>query len=743
MKIKILLLSFALSLSLFSLAQKSNPQWMYLAQYENITTLAEDSFNIWVGTTTGLIKIDKATEQKVVYNMVNSDIPINYITKLFVDHNQNLWLANREQKLVKYNGQTWTEYDYLDTNTNNYHYKNIEAIAEDNNGNMWFSTYKMGVVKYDGQQFIHYTKYHDIIDDKDMPLRDNYAIETDSVNDIWMGVFAGIATYHHQGYWSDLGNWNAWNGIPAGEITVLKNDKNGLLWAASRSSGVVYPSIPGGEISYHDATGWHFVPDPNHYISAVNDISSDNSGNLYAATSGSGVLQYDGSQLTRLTYSNAIIKSHFTSSVLYDSQGTLWIGTDKGLYKRNGNSITRVKMPSTNLENNYLSGRYEKKDGTVYLQYTYNVKYQMLSVRSKIFKVSGNDTIEFLNPTQDFIDFQYEDSLGNIWGNVDWQYPLIKLYDTTIQAITIASGMNPNPGQIYNISWDKTKKLFWLGTQNGLFTYSPNNNMWAKKGNFMNSTYPGQILSVFVDSTGYVWAGSVLSGPAKYQNNQWISLNYSWTMFNKTINEIVEDKQHNLWFFAVNDPSIGRYTGSAWNVYNDMNAPLSYESISGFDFDKNNSLYVCQQNSDIRVFNGAHWDSALVINSNLDSYIKNVFVDNNNNIWFTGNGVTIYNPDGIVLSNQSPQHQHKLQKQIAEVFPNPSTGKLNIKPQGNSGVKEMVLYNIQGKIILQRDFIKPNKGIITLNIGEITPGIYVLYIKTDSGIQNSKVIISR
>jgi len=214
-------------------------------------------------------------------------------------------------------------------------------------------------------------------------------------------------------------------------------------------------------------------------------------------------------------------------------------------------------------------------------------------------------------------------------------------------------------------------------------------------------------------------------------------------MFNKTIVDIIEDQQQNLWFVDYYDQTIGRYNGNSWRVFNKQNAPFSYETISPLAFDKNNKLYLCQFNSGIRTFNGYHWDSAKVINSYVDTYVRKIYIDKNDNIWFSGNGITVYNPNGIVLSNQGTQSQHNLQKQIAEVYPNPATDELNVRTTGKAGVMKIVLYNMQGQAVLKREFINSNKGIITLNTGKITPGIYVLYIETGSGVQNSKVIIGR
>ncbi|MGE5352711.1 MAG: hypothetical protein ACM3P0_11550 [Acidobacteriota bacterium] len=64
--------------------------------------------NKWIGTNAGLFKFDGQGMTK--YNTGNSGLPGSYVRSVAVDPQGNKWIGVDEGKLVKYEGQNWTEY---------------------------------------------------------------------------------------------------------------------------------------------------------------------------------------------------------------------------------------------------------------------------------------------------------------------------------------------------------------------------------------------------------------------------------------------------------------------------------------------------------------------------------------------------------------------------------------------------------------------------------------------------------
>ena len=70
------------------------------------------------------------------FNVGNSPLPSNFVTRLFVDRSGALWVLPHEQGLLKYDG-TWTTYNTGNTGLSS---NDVECIAQDDNGVYWIGT---------------------------------------------------------------------------------------------------------------------------------------------------------------------------------------------------------------------------------------------------------------------------------------------------------------------------------------------------------------------------------------------------------------------------------------------------------------------------------------------------------------------------------------------------------------------------------------------------------------------------
>ncbi len=733
-KFILLLFSIAILSPSLATAQAYHPQWMYKYKGNHINSLVEDSINIWVGTQNGLIRINKTTNNKTFYNCLNSDIPINKVRKLFIDHNQNLWLSDKKDHLAKYDGQNWTFYKV----SNNNESWRIEDIKEDANHAIWVSTNQHGIIKFDGQNRTYFQSFEDSgYSYPHFILKYNYALAFDKNNNLIASTFLGIAKYSSAGKWTFRDNIDATHEIPAGDITVMKTDNNGDIWAGSVYYEAIAPDFGGGDVSKHDNTGWHIIHTP-HNISHVTDLSFDNNNTVYIATMASGVLKYDGSQLSALTYpNNQSIHTANVSAVLYDHNGNLWIGTANGLYKMTANNLTKIKTTDNDVQANWFISMFQKKDGTYYTQHSYIKKVYFYETFDKLYKITPTDTVGFYHKRFGGVNIKYEDPNGSLWGNT--MRSLVKITDTTIQYLYADTNILPRNARIFDISWDNVHNEFWLATQIGLISYK--NGQWQFHGGFMGGNK--EIYSVFADSTGCVWVGTYYNhGIAKYKNNQWITQNFSWGMYNKPITHIFEDKHHNIWFVDPFNAILGKYKNNIWTIYNQNNSPLSGQlNISGIDCDSNN-VYV-NLGSKVVAYNGNSWDTLPLINEKLSNNdVNNIFVDNNQNIWFMEykGGVTIYNPNGIILSTPKPA-KLPISKNTFKVYPNPSADNITIISTIKAKQITVSILDIQGKKLIEKTIDNTYHNPVKINTKNLLPGVYIISLETNDNREFEKLII--
>lgn len=104
--------------------------------------VADSLGNIWFGTSSGLIKYNKSTGMKT-YNTFNSNISSVFVYDLFVDKQNNLWMAYNSDKISIFSNETFHNFslkDYSKFNT-------YGGIAVDDNKDVYLGTYGNGLLK--------------------------------------------------------------------------------------------------------------------------------------------------------------------------------------------------------------------------------------------------------------------------------------------------------------------------------------------------------------------------------------------------------------------------------------------------------------------------------------------------------------------------------------------------------------------------------------------------------------------
>jgi hypothetical protein len=73
-----------------------------------------------------------------------------------------------------------------------------------------------------------------------------------------------------------------------------------------------------------------------------------------------------------------------------------------------------------------------------------------------------------------------------------------------------------------------------------------------------------------------------------------------------------------------------------------------------------------------------------------------------------------------------------------ELFPNPTKDQFNVRVQ-NASLETVTVYNVNGQLVNLTENI--NSNLLTLPVNEFAPGIYMVQIKTDKGVENRKLVI--
>jgi len=73
-------------ISLLSFSYAQTPQWINYTCGNNVYSLDDESNDLWVGTTGGLVKLDKATGIPTFFNKSNSDLSDNDVRAIAILH---------------------------------------------------------------------------------------------------------------------------------------------------------------------------------------------------------------------------------------------------------------------------------------------------------------------------------------------------------------------------------------------------------------------------------------------------------------------------------------------------------------------------------------------------------------------------------------------------------------------------------------------------------------------------------
>ena len=171
--------------------------------------------NLWIGTFNGLSKFDG--EVWTNYNTSNSDIPSNIVYAIEIDKFGNKWIGTKDG-LSKFDDINWTTFNI------NW----ISSIFIDNQDNIWIGTYGQGVYKYNNENWTNYTVFNS-------GLPTNWAIELvmDEKGNLWVGTDdRGLAKFNGDS-WVTYNTTNS--NIPGNDVMSIMIDKSGSKWVGTNN----------------------------------------------------------------------------------------------------------------------------------------------------------------------------------------------------------------------------------------------------------------------------------------------------------------------------------------------------------------------------------------------------------------------------------------------------------------------------------------------------------------------------
>ena len=458
---------------------------------------------LWVKSTTGIVYYSDAPY--ATYTTFGQVLNQTVLSMLFVKN--KLWIGYEMNGANCYDiyGKLIGQYGKDQTSKFNIGSNRVRKIYEDQKGRIWFGTYN-GIAVLDNDLIYYYTdkNTHGLMHSS------IYDIFTDSKKGIWVSTWSGTLSYANP-YDNVFENINSINGLSNNVVSSI-TEWNGLVLIGTEGGGLNSYNPSKQQINKHTLNP-SFNDEQN-----VKALEIDNNNALWVATFNDGLwfvpnfdqngfpvkarkvlqggfyhLTKEGNYIWAASYYNGLYKidskslqfenfrgeasntktihTNHLRTLMLDSEGGLWVGTQTGLCYRKGGSDTFTRFPSYATDSNSLNGN------QIYSVFEDSYHTVWIGSSSGLSRFNKQDnTFTHFIPNHGIVGYEIygitEDSQKHLWISTDKGITEFDLQGKTSRNFNQADGLQGNqfnPGAVFRSAHGK----IYFGGPNGLTFFYP------------------------------------------------------------------------------------------------------------------------------------------------------------------------------------------------------------------------------------------------------------------------------
>jgi ligand-binding sensor domain-containing protein len=281
-----------------------------------VMCVLKDSFgNLWFGTSGG--GVSKLSSERFIHYTAIKGVFGTWVYAILQDSSGLMWFATSEGGVTTYDGQLYKRY----SERNGFTASKIKCMAQDAQGNIWLGTISDGVYMYNGKTFRHFNNRNG--------LSSNFInyILIDKNGSVLLATAGGgvscLRPSKNNTY--AVKNIRPRDGLASDRVNTLIADDAGNIWAGTAGKGV-------SRVRFSEKDGTYICENgiikelSNH---TVRCSASDYHG-LFFGTADAGLIAYDGKSVFSITKRQGLSSNNIYSCI-FDAEGNLWVGTDKGI----------------------------------------------------------------------------------------------------------------------------------------------------------------------------------------------------------------------------------------------------------------------------------------------------------------------------------------------------------------------------------------------------------------------------
>ncbi len=516
------------------------------------TCLAQDKMgNLWVGTLGGLSRYDgKAFTNYTVRN----GLPSNVVRAVSADSSGNIWIGTLHG-LSQFNGKTFINYPIGQQQVSSGQY--IQAMHD----TVWWLTRKevyfvtKGKIKYyatpgapgainallaekDGlwlaKEDVVYHQYGNRLDSFKLPVEPGYKppavhrIFRDRDGVIWLPSGRGLFKIE-----KDVLSAHSLPGMPAPLIPFafsVTQDRSGALWFGTLNGAVKMTGAGLEHYNKHNGLCDNFI----------NDIVTDEEGDVWMASDGQGIFRFSGTQFTRLDESMGLPSAQ-VMSIASNQRDSLFLGTyDAGLYIFKDGKVSTLSFPN-------------QIPSIACLYYTTKGKLWIGTRGLGLWSYDRGIFRQYVAPDRHFPSNQihslYEDRRRRLWIGFDMGAMVLE-NDTfkTILPTAASDSQQVYAGKtpVYSFLSLADDKIL-MATEAGLLLYHAGEVSKFQTNTLLDSS--GVHVHCFIVQGKYIWMGSSDYGVVRYNTETGKArvINKSNGLRSDFIYNIIDDNDGNIW----------------------------------------------------------------------------------------------------------------------------------------------------------------------------------------------------
>ncbi|MDR2824275.1 MAG: response regulator [Prevotellaceae bacterium] len=492
---------------------KFNKQLSDLLNSKFVSLLYRDKLqNLWIALETGGLYCYNSAADTMQFFDSQSGLSSNYVSAIAEDNSGNIFIGTLTNGLNIYNTSTKT-LKFIPLSDSELLIRSLYFLK---NGNLLIGTDGQGlkiylpanqsISSYDAnalQMDLSNGKVHSILQDRD--------------NNLWLGLFQkGVVFLPHAS--NSFQYWGArqWRNNPIGDGCVMSIfvDSEGVTWVGVDNEGIYGIDHSGGQIAHFTKTAspnsvsnivvsiteddeknlW--IGSYTHGLAKVNKktgyasyiqqlagqkvyfVTQDRDKNILAATYGAGmfIINPKTNEIKQLESSKTETNNLYTdelfndwiNTILYDSDGYVWLGHYKGLsvYSPQKNTFINFLNKNNLLPNTVVLCLHESRDGQIWIGTT-----DGLFVFNKKMEKFVHYTVDQGLPNDAICGIE-EDRQGNIWISTYHGISKLNVAETHFFNFYVGDGIQGNEFTRGAAFADSNGMLYFGGT-NGVTFFDP------------------------------------------------------------------------------------------------------------------------------------------------------------------------------------------------------------------------------------------------------------------------------